>query len=154
MIRPGTHLWKALRGASILGLIAAYLLAATQFAFPIREWMEARNAPGHRTEIYACSIHKCQCQNALQCRTRCCCFPKASDPHAHGDEGGLQSHWAACGGSVHEDGLMPPLPDHAPASGEVLLVLEAVGRLHPESLPLLPSPIPQPPLKVPILLAA
>jgi hypothetical protein len=49
---------------------------------------------------------------------------------------------------------MPPLPDHAPASAGVLLVLDAIGRVPPESIPLLPSPAPQPPLKVPILPAA
>jgi hypothetical protein len=141
-----------LRGLAASGMILAYLLASTQLAFPIHEWIEAAAESPVKTQAFACSIHKCACQNALQCRVKCCCFPKASAPHAHENGDGMTAHWAVCGGAPGEHGPLPPLPAHAPAVPERPSGPVIVGAWFPAPLPDPLLPYPEALLKVPISL--
>src|SRR4051812_35563086 len=97
------NLGRIWNGALAMALALVYCLSMTQLAYPFHEWLESRSSilhgdqnghGGHggskvaEQEIYPCAIHKCQCRNALQCKTKCCCFPKASASHGHGGQGG------------------------------------------------------------------
>lgn len=139
---------KALRALAALGLAVFYVCAASQIAFPVKAWLEARAASPVKAEAFACALHKCHCRNALQCRTHCCCFPKASAGHSHHDDG-LDVRLSACGGA-DEHGLMPPLPVHAPAVPEVAPIAAVSGISPRPPLARPASPYPGAPFKVPI----
>jgi hypothetical protein len=128
----------------------AYLLASTQIAVPVKAWIEAEVEPPVKAEAFACAIHKCQCRNALQCKVHCCCFPKASGTRAHEHADGPSARWTACGGTPDDLGMMPSLPDHAPAAFAAVPAVFAMGGWIPVRVPGLPSPDPEALFKVPI----
>jgi hypothetical protein len=141
-------------GIAALSMVLCYLLASTQLAFPIKEWIEAKSETPVQAEAFACALHKCACQNALQCKVRCCCFPKASAEHGHHhDDGGLAAHLTACGGAADSHGLMPPLAPHVPSGAVAQVFAALIGETIPFLVPDLPSPFPDAALKVPILRA-
>lgn len=150
----GLRAGSAWRGAIALFAAIVYLVSATQIAMPLGHWLTAENeTPVRSQEIFACSIHKCQCQNALECRTHCCCFPKGNRHGHDGHEDGLFASLKACGGSPDTEGTLPTLAPHAlPTVAIVFLIRFATQR--PAELPASPlSPDPDSPLKVPILLS-
>jgi hypothetical protein len=130
-------------GGLATALALVYCLSMTQVAYPFHSWLESR-ASGHHVgqgghgdrgntvaeqEIYPCAIHKCQCRNALQCKTNCCCFPKASAPHGHGPDeahgdalgnGRPTAAFTACGGMDDVDGLLPVPVAWSPPPGILL----------------------------------
>jgi hypothetical protein len=166
------RLWT---GALAMALALAYCLSTTQLAYPFHSWLESRASShpgGHgdhadrgdhdnivaEQEIYPCAIHKCQCRNALQCKTNCCCFPKASASHGHGSDeahgGALGSDrptaaLTACGGMDDVDGLLPMPVAWSPPPG-VLLPEAPVDVWSAADFPAPPSPSLQAPFKVPI----
>ncbi|HKP98639.1 MAG TPA: hypothetical protein VJ385_23105 [Fibrobacteria bacterium] len=134
--------------AAVMGF--AYLLAATQLAVPVKAWIQSRAENPVKVEAFACSLHKCACQNALQCRAHCCCFPKAAASHSHGHEDGLDAHWAACGGGADEHGLMPPLPEHAPPAADAAVAGVSAADWIPARISPSIAPDPRVLFKVPI----
>ena len=138
-------------GFSTLSMALLYLLSATQIAFPVHEWFEAKAETVIKKEAFACAIHKCNCKSELQCKVQCCCFPKAQHSHSGNAEDGLAAHWANCGGGVDDHGLMPPIAQHVSLPMEVALAAPESSRhlpaaaVHPTSLD--PASL----LKVPIV---
>lgn len=144
---------SAWRGAIALFAALVYLVTATQIALPLGHWLAAEESTVRGQEIFACSIHKCQCRNALQCRTHCCCFPKG-DRHGHnGHEDGLTASLKACGGAADTQGTLPTLAPHALPSAAIVFLIHSAA-VRPAEMPPTPlSPDPDSPLKVPILLS-
>ncbi|MDB5106401.1 MAG: hypothetical protein JWP91_4090 [Fibrobacteres bacterium] len=137
--------------AFCLGLL--YLFASTQLAYPIKEWFEAKAETPVQAEAFACSIHKCACQNALQCKVRCCCFPKGFSGASHHDGDGLESRLTACGGGADSQGYMPPLAPHMTPASTAPVLTALSGEIIPFLPPDHPSPAPEAPQKVPIALS-
>jgi hypothetical protein len=102
--------------------------------------------------IFACSIHKCGCENALHCQVKCCCFPKpGGHGHDHGDgDDHLDASLKACSGAA-EKGQLPSLAPHLRLSAVPIILCRILLRRLPSSLPPdLLSPTLDGPFKVPI----
>lgn len=137
--------------AAILAL--TYLVVSTQFLAPLHAWVTS-SAHHEDGEVWACALHKCGCKNALECKIKCCCFPKKTLHGGHpGEDAGSDglAHWNKCGGATGNDqGLSLHLSPHVPPETALeRLPAPDLGNLR-VTVHLPASPDPQPPLKVPI----
>src|SRR5690606_33100320 len=166
IMERGIHrLRRMAPGAAALAMALLYLVISTQFAFPLRERVEAsvktesvvQASSILEKEAFACVLHKCGCKNAEQCRTSCCCFPKAPGTHSldgshdHGESRGERhmAHYRTCNGPDGHDHGLPPLlsahllPRPAPLPDPLLS-----RSLLPAVRDGLQEPFSEPPLKV------
>lgn len=102
---------------SVLSMAVLYLFASSQLGHAVHEWVESHEETAVQREAFACALHQCACKNALQCKTNCCCFPKASvsDSHSHPDDDRLTPKLANCGTSSGDDHGIMSLSPHIQA---------------------------------------
>ncbi len=153
-VAPGAG-WR--RGLWVFAALLCYLAPATRLDQTIVHWASSGGGHGHEEgrehaherEIFPCAVHKCQCQNALECRTRCCCFPKGG--HAASESSGTDpaGNIRACGGPLQAAALAS-LPPHVPIPDSGIFPASTVqGRAEEPVQPLL-DPASGPPWKIPI----
>jgi hypothetical protein len=137
---------------SVLPMAVLYLLASSQLGHAVHEWVESHEETVVQQEAFACAFHQCACKNALQCKTNCCCFPKASvsDSHSHGEDDPLTPRLANCGASSGDDhGLMSLSPHMQTDFSGAIAFLRTEG-IFPDSGPGPTSRLSDSPFKVPI----
>jgi hypothetical protein len=137
---------------SVLSMAVLYLLASSQLGHALHEWVESHEETVVQQEAFACAFHQCACKNAMQCKTNCCCFPKASvsDSHSHGDDDSLTPKLANCGTASGDDHGLMPLSPHIQADFSVVSAAIRTSETLPDLGPGPTSRLSDSPFKVPI----